>query len=119
MKKLIGKKKRRLKRKLRIRGRIKGTENRPRMTVFKSNKHTYIQVVDDTACKTIVSASNLEKELSNIKNTVKDVGKLGEVAAKRLLEKKIERVVFDRNGYLYHGLVKAIADGARKVGLKF
>lgn len=119
MKKVIAKQKRRLKRKLRIRGRIKGTADRPRMTVFKSNKHTYIQVVDDTASKTIVSVSNLEKELSNVKNRVKDIGKLGEAAAKRLLEKKIEYVVFDRNGYLYHGLVESIADGARKAGLKF
>ena len=119
MKKLTEKKRRRLKRKLRIRGRIKGTPDRPRMTVFKSNKHTYIQVVDDTENKTIVSVSNLEKDLSNVRNRVKDVKKLGEVAAKRLLEKKIDRVVFDRNGYLYHGLVKSIADGAREAGLKF
>lgn len=119
MKKLIEKKRRRLKRKLRIRSRIRGTAERPRMTVFKSNKHTYIQVVDDTSNRTIVAVSNLEKELSGVKNRVKDVQKLGEVAAKRLLEKKIESVVFDRNGYLYHGLVKSIADGARKAGLKF
>ncbi|NOY07895.1 MAG: 50S ribosomal protein L18 [Spirochaetes bacterium] len=119
MKKLIAKRKRRIKRKLRIRGRISGTADRPRMTVFKSNKYTYIQVIDDVSEKTIVSASNLEKELKSVKNRVKDVEKLGETLAKRLLEKKINTVVFDRNGYLYHGIVKSIADGARKAGLKF
>ena len=119
MKKLIEKRKRRIKRKLRIRGRISGTADRPRMTVFKSNKYTYIQVIDDVSEKTIVSASNLEKELKSVKNRVKDVEKLGETLAKRLLEKKINTVVFDRNGYLYHGIVKSIADGARKAGLKF
>ncbi len=119
MKELIEKRKRRIKRKLRIRGRINGTPDRPRMTVFKSNKYTYIQVIDDVSEKTIVSASNLEKELKSVKNRVKDVEKLGETLAKRLLEKKINTVVFDRNGYLYHGIVKSIADGARKAGLKF
>ncbi len=118
MKKLIKKRKRRIKRKLRIRGRISGTPDRPRMTVFKSNKYTYIQVIDDVSEKTIASASNLEKELKSVKNRVKDVEKLGETLANRLLEKKINTVVFDRNGYLYHGIVKSIADGARKAGLK-
>ncbi len=119
MKKLLEKQKRRLKRKLRIRKRIRGTSDKPRITVYKSNRYTYIQAIDDTKGITIASASNIEKELREVKNRVEDVGKLGETIAKRLKDKKIETAVFDRNGYVYHGKVKAIADGARKAGLKF
>ena len=119
MKKLLEKQKRRLKRKLRIRKKIRGTSDRPRITVYKSNRYTYIQAIDDTKGVTIASASNIQKEFREIKNRVEDAGKLGEIIAKRLKEKKIETAVFDRNGYVYHGIVKAIADGARKAGLKF
>ena len=79
----------------------------------------YVQVIDDTVGKTIVSASTLEAELKGLRNTVANAEKLGEVCGKRLLEKNIDSVVFDRNGYLYHGIVKGIADGARKAGVKF
>jgi len=89
------------------------------MSVFKSNRSLYIQVIDDTQGKTLVSASTLEKELRNIKRTVEGAAQLGEIMGKRLLEKNITSVVFDRNGYLYHGVVKAMADGARKAGIQF
>ncbi len=119
MKKLVEKDRKRLKRKIHIRKRISGTAARPRMSVFKSNKSLYIQVIDDSAGNTLASASTLEKDLKEIKITIEGGGKLGEIMGKRLLEKNITSVVFDRNGYLYHGVVKAIADGARKAGIQF
>jgi large subunit ribosomal protein L18 len=110
---------RRLKRKIHIRKRIQGTAERPRMTVTRSNRSLSIQIIDDTKGHTLVSASTLEKDLKSIKANVEGAGQLGEVMGKRLLEKNIKSVVFDRNGYLYHGLVKAMADGARKAGIEF
>jgi large subunit ribosomal protein L18 len=89
------------------------------MTVYRSNKNLSLQVIDDTKGNTLVSASTLEKELKELKPTVEGGAKLGEIIGKRLLEKNISTVVFDRNGYLYHGVVKAMADGARKAGVKF
>jgi large subunit ribosomal protein L18 len=89
------------------------------MTVFKSNKSLSIQIIDDAKGDTLASASTLEKELRNIKATVAGAGQLGEIMGKRILEKNIKAVVFDRNGYLYHGVVKAMADGARKAGVLF
>ncbi|MDR2480946.1 MAG: 50S ribosomal protein L18 [Spirochaetaceae bacterium] len=109
----------RLKRKIHIRKRISGTAERPRMTITRSNRNLSIQIIDDLAGKTLASASTLEKELSQLKPTVEGAEKLGEVMGKRLLEKKIKQVVFDRNGYLYHGVVKALAEGARKTGVVF
>jgi len=79
----------------------------------------YIQVIDDVAGTTLVAASSLEAELKGLKNTVEDAAKLGEVVGKRMLEKNIDTCVFDRNGYLFHGIVKSIADGARKAGVRF
>jgi large subunit ribosomal protein L18 len=116
---MLDKDRKRLKRKVHIRKRISGTPERPRMTVFKSNRSLSIQIIDDTKGHTIASASTLEKDLKSIKTTVAGAGQLGEVMGKRLLEKNIKAVVFDRNGYLYHGLVKALADGARKAGVEF
>jgi large subunit ribosomal protein L18 len=110
---------RRLKRKIHIRKRIQGTAERPRMTVTRSNRSLSIQIIDDTKGHTLVSASTLEKDLKSIKANVEGAGQLGEVMGKRLLEKNIKSVIFDRNGYLYHGLVKAMADGARKAGIEF
>jgi large subunit ribosomal protein L18 len=107
----------RMKRKASIRKKIRGTEERPRLTVYKSNTHTYVQVIDDDAGKTIAAASNLEKDHRDIPNKVAALGKLGELIGERLKAKKITAVVFDRNGYRYHGKVKAIADGARKAGI--
>ena len=119
VRKLVDKDRRRLKRKVHVRKRISGTAERPRMTVFKSNRSLSIQIVDDTKGHTLASASTLEKDLRGIKATVAGAGQLGELMGKRLLEKNIKTVVFDRNGYLYHGLVKAMADGARKAGVQF
>jgi len=119
LRKMLEKDRKRAKRKVHIRKRISGTAERPRMTVFKSNRSLSIQIVDDVKAHTLASASTLEKELKGIKATVAGGSQLGEVIGKRLLEKNITTVVFDRNGYLYHGVVKAVADGARKAGVQF
>lgn len=109
----------RARRKAHIRKTLSGTFARPRLSVFRSNNHLYAQAIDDVAGHTLVAISTLEKDLLSLKNTVEDAGKFGEALGKRLLENKIETVVFDRNGYLFHGIVKSIADGARKAGVKF
>jgi large subunit ribosomal protein L18 len=119
LKKMVEKDRKRLKRKIHIRKRISGTPQKPRMTVFRSNRSISVQVIDDTTGHTLAAASTLEKELKAIKATVPGAAQLGEVIGKRLLEKNIKTVVFDRSGYLYHGQVKALADGARKAGLEF
>jgi len=106
-------------RKAHIRKKVFGTADRPRMTVFKSRRYLYIQVVDDSQGRTLASASNLEEDFRKIKSTVAGGQTLGEAIAKRLKEMKINTVVFDRNGYPYHGVVKSIADGARKAGVQF
>ena len=116
---MLEKDRKRLKRKIHIRKTLNGTPERPRMTVYRSNKSLSIQVIDDTKGNTLASASMLEKDLQNIKMNVAGAGQLGEVMGKRLLEKNIKTVVFDRNGYLYHGLIKALADGTRKAGISF
>lgn len=113
------KSRKRTRRKMHIRKQLAGTAQRPRMSVFRSNRHMYVQAIDDDAGQTIVSASNLEKELSGFKNSVEGAAKLGDAFGKRLIEKNLKTVVFDRNGYKYHGIVKAIADGARKAGIDF
>ena len=119
MNRIVDKNRKLAKRKAHIRKRISGTPERPRMTVFRSNLHMYVQVIDDVAGNTLVSASTVEADLRGLKNNVADAAKLGEVVGKRLLEKNIDTVAFDRNGYIYHGIVKAIADGARAAGVKF
>lgn len=119
MNRMVDKKRKHSRRKEHIRKSISGTALRPRMTVFRSNMHMYIQVIDDTTGNTLVSASTVEKEFSTWRNTVENSLKLGEECGKRCLDKGIKTVVFDRNGYLYHGIVKGIADGARKAGLAF
>ena len=113
---------RREKTKARIRGRLSGTAERPRLTIYKSLKRIYVQAVDDAKGVTVASASSLEKDLraklSNGANI--DAAKaVGASIAARLQEKGIKAVVFDRNGYLYHGRVKALADSAREAGLQF
>ena len=111
------------KKKASIRKQVMGTPERPRLTIYRSAKHVYAQIIDDTSGKTLVSASTVSKDLREELKAVKsemEVCKLvGKYAAKRALEKKIQNVVYDRNGYLYHGRVKAVADGAREGGLKF
>lgn len=109
--------------KVHIRMRVTGTTERPRLTVFKSLKHVYAQIVDDSTGKTLVAVSDIDKsgkdQFKNLKGQLALGKKVGELAAKRAIEKNIKQVVFDRNGYLYHGVVKAMADGAREGGLKF
>lgn len=109
-------------RKLRIRRKISGTPAKPRLSVFRSAKHIYAQVVDDAAGATLAHASTLSKDVRAAvsEDTKLDAAKkVGEAIAKLLLAKGISEIVFDRNGYLYHGRVRALADGARAAGLKF
>lgn len=108
----------RIKRKKRIRGRLSGTPERPRVSVFRSNKAIYAQIVDDLAGQTLVAARSAEIEGGGLKKA-EAAKKVGELLASRAREKGIERVVFDRSGYLYHGRVKALAEGAREGGLVF
>ncbi len=112
----------RLKRKKRIRKKITGTPERPRLTVFRSTKHIYAQVIDDTAGQTLTAASTLDADVkanTEVKGKVGAAQFVGKLVAERALEKGIKQVVFDRNGFLYHGRVKAISDGAREAGLGF
>lgn len=112
-----------LRRKIRIRKNIFGTSDKPRLSVFRSLKQIYAQVIDDATGKTIVSASSLSKEIADeIKNAKTKAEKsaiVGKLVAKKAAEAKVETVIFDRNTYRYHGRVKALADGAREAGLKF
>ncbi len=122
------------KRKIAIRKRVFGTPERPRLCVFKSSKHTCAQLIDDDSGKVLVSASTQEKDVMKEIASIKTEGlhatakstkgviaakTVGVVVAKRAIEQKVDKVVFDRNGNLYHGRIKAVADGAREQGLKF
>ena len=104
----------------RVRNKVTGTSNVPRLNVFRSNNNIFAQIIDDEASKTLVSASSIDKELKleNGGNT-EAAEKVGELLAKRAKKAKISKVVFDRGGYLYHGRVKALADAARENGLEF
>ena len=113
---MISKIDRRNKIKARIRGRISGTATRPRMTVFRSNKQIYVQLIDDLAGKTLVATSSKGIEQGT---KIEIAAAVGEAIAKKALEAGINEVVFDRNVYLFHGRVKSLADAARKGGLKF
>lgn len=118
----IDRKKARARRHLRVRKRVNGTPERPRLSVYRSLHHIYAQIIDDTAGKTLVAASTLEPELrKQLKNggNVEAAKMVGALVAKRALEKGITKVVFDRGGNLYHGRVKALADAAREAGLQF
>ena len=109
-------------RKLRIRRKMSGTADKPRLSVFRSAKHIYAQVVDDAAGKTLAHFSTLSKD---VRDSVKESNKtdaakaVGSAVAKALLAKGVKKIVFDRNGYMYHGRIKALADAAREAGLKF
>ncbi|HRY33635.1 MAG TPA: 50S ribosomal protein L18 [Bacteroidales bacterium] len=106
--------------KFRIRKRLSGTASKPRMTVFRSNKQIYVQLVDDQAGKTLASASSRVKSILEKQTNKSEKAKLvGELIAERAQEAGIQEVVFDRNGYLYHGRVKSLAEAAREKGLKF
>ena len=109
----------RTRRHIRVRTKISGTAERPRMTVTRSNKNLSVQVINDDEGKTLASISTLEKEFADVKPTIEGAAKLGEALGARLKDKNISKVVFDRNGYLYHGVVKALADGTRKAGIDF
>ncbi len=110
----------RARRKAHIRKRVEGSTERPRLSVYRSLNHIYAQVIDDISGKTIAAASTLSPELKDAKGKKKDVARLvGELVAKKCQEKKIAAVVFDRNGFMYHGRIAAVAEGARKGGLKF
>lgn len=112
----------RLRRKERIRRKLEGTPERPRLSVYRSLSHIYAQVVDDTSGRTLVSASTLSPELKDQLGEVDKSGaakKVGELVARKCLEQQVRQVVFDRNGLLYHGRVAAVAEGAREAGLQF
>ena len=112
-------KKARLTRHTRVRGKISGTAERPRLNVYRSLSNIYAQLIDDTKGVTLVSASTAEKDFEGNKGNAEAARKVGNVIAKRAAEKGITEVVFDRGGYIYHGRVKELAEGAREGGLKF
>ncbi|MDF2854160.1 MAG: rplR [Neobacillus sp.] len=110
----------RKKRHARVRAKLSGTSARPRLNVFRSNKHIYAQLIDDMSGVTLTSASTLDKEFELESTTnLEAAQKVGELVAKRAVEKGISSVVFDRGGYLYHGRIQALADAARENGLQF
>ncbi len=109
----------RLKRHRRVRRKISGTAQRPRLNVFRSNKHIYAQLIDDVNGVTLASASTMDKGFEGNGGNKEAARKVGQAIAKAAAEKNIEEAVFDRGGYLYHGRVKELADGARESGLKF
>lgn len=116
----VNRNQRRQKRHLRIRNKISGTTQRPRLTIYKSNKHIHAQIVDDLNGKTLVAASSLDKGLGLDHTSNKDAAKaVGQAIGKKALDAGIESVVFDRSGYIYHGKVKELAEAAREAGLKF
>ena len=111
----------RIKRQARIRKKIRGTGDRPRLSIFRSAKHVYAQIVDDSLGTTIVAASSVEKEFkeqAKFESKKAAANYVGKLVAQRALEKGIKKVVFDRNGFLYHGRVKALSEGAREAGLE-
>ena len=109
----------RIKRHNRVRGKISGTAERPRLSVFRSENNIYAQIIDDVAGVTLVSASTVEKGFEGNGGNAEAAKKIGATVAERALQKGIEEVVFDRGGYIYHGRVQALAEGAREGGLKF
>jgi large subunit ribosomal protein L18 len=110
----------RKKRHARVRTKLSGTEARPRLNVFRSNKHIYAQLIDDVNGVTIASASTLDKDINlDSSSNIDAAVKIGELVAKRAVEKGVSTVIFDRGGYLYHGRIKALADAARENGLEF
>ena len=109
----------RIKRHARVRGKISGTAERPRLNVFRSEKHIYAQIIDDVVGKTLVSASSVEKDFEGAGSNKEAARKVGKLIAERAIAKGIEEVVCDRGGYIYHGRVQELAEGAREGGLKF
>ena len=119
MVKNVNKKAMRLHRHVRVRGKISGTPERPRLNVFRSNANIYAQIIDDVNGVTLVSANTLEKDFEGATGNVEAAKKVGAVLAERAKAKGIEQVVFDRGGYIFHGRVAALAEGAREGGLQF
>ena len=109
----------RIKRHARVRGKVSGTPERPRLNVYRSENHIYAQIIDDIAGKTIAVASSVEKSFEGFGGNKEAAKKVGSTIAERALAKGIDTVVFDRGGYVYHGRVKELAEGAREAGLKF
>ena len=109
----------RARRHLRVRKKISGTQDRPRLCVYRSNSNIYVQLIDDVAQKTLASASTLDKEVKTKHSNKEAAKEVGALIAKRAKSLKIENVVFDRGGYIYHGIVKELAEAAREGGLKF
>ena len=109
----------RLHRHKRVRGKVSGTSERPRLNVFRSETNIYAQIIDDSKGVTLVSANSLEKDFEGRGNNCEAAAKVGEIIGQRAKDKGIDTVVFDRGGYVYHGRVKALAEGARKAGLEF
>ncbi|WAC19518.1 50S ribosomal protein L18 [Luteolibacter sp. SL250] len=103
----------------RIRRKVTGTADRPRLAIYYSNQHIYVQVIDDSAGKTLISASTMDKSIENASSNVASAQKVGALIAERAKGSNISAVVFDRGGHLYHGKVKALADAAREGGLQF
>ena len=104
---------------IRVRRKISGTSERPRLCVYRSNSNLYVQIIDDVAQKTLAQASTLDKEVKTKHSNKEAAKEVGALIAKRALDKKIDTVVFDRGGYIYHGVVKELAEAAREGGLKF
>lgn len=104
---------------IRVRRKIIGTEKCPRLCVYRSNSNLYAQIIDDSKAITLVSASTLDKEIKVKKSNKEAAKEIGTLIAKRALEKKIKDVVYDRGGYIYHGVIKELAEAAREAGLKF
>ena len=119
MVKTVNKNAMRIKRHVRVRGKISGTPECPRLNVFRSNANIYAQIIDDVNGVTLVAANTLEKDFEGATGNAEAAKKVGTVLAERAKAKGIEQVVFDRGGYLYHGRVAALAEGAREAGLKF
>lgn len=117
--KKVDSKKARAKRHVRVRSKISGTPERPRLCVFRSAKHIYAQLIDDTTGRTLASASSLDKDFEGSGSNIEGAKKVGERIAARAKEQNITAVVFDRGGFLYHGRVKELADSARAGGLQF
>ena len=119
---MVGKTDRKLeraRRHARVRTKVSGTAERPRLCVYRSNSNLYAQIIDDVAGNTLVQASTLDKEVKTKKSNIEAAKEVGALIAKRALEKNIKTVVFDRGGYVYHGVVKELADAAREGGLEF
>jgi large subunit ribosomal protein L18 len=106
--------------KTRVRAKVKGTTERPRLSVFRSNKQIYAQIIDDQKNHTLAAASSLDKDIASDKASKSETAKMvGKLVAERAKEQNVESVVFDRNGYIYHGRIVSLAEGAREGGLKF